>query len=1001
MSVKKFFRGIMSVFLTASILMGTAYAEPSDNMPSETLKTSDTDVPGESDNAVNSSYPGYFDIDRGDIVLQDGMRAVFLTPGVDFSVNDPGLDTVFDKAASYGMNTVIFNSSYDGKYFYSLDLTAEDQLEKSVEAARFAGMRAYVTLDVNMLLNRVTEQGGGLKEGFSAAVHKFAMKNICDGIIITNYYTEDSKKMHAEYLRSGSGIGYENWLYETNRYIMRTVSEVIKKTTATTPVGIYIEDMWANSDANNKGSETSAEFQALYDGYCDTKDYIEQGYTDFILVKAEGSTKSEALNYNNVISWWNELSASNNVGMYVCHINENVGNVDGWFVDELLTQLSELEPLSSIGGSVFSSFAALNENKLDFTSYLIKYFNDQINTGSLSKKLTITSPTQQQYTTTDSSVKFQGTFDENFDVYFNGEKIQLNEVGNFFFQEHLKVGNNYFTIEHKGEKMNYVINRYVDVIKSVENTENITVEGGTRIMLSAIVYSGSDVSASINGKIIIMKEMQVSDKVDVNGSYSEYVGYYDVPEGIIGKEQKLGNITYYGIYREQGSNPAEEYVTGGTVTIAAKPEPPRTDIEFEIRDQSTAGTGEVVGTMDPVVTESETVKYIRVLNNYTHVYDGTTIEDAPSPIFSEMPINTLDYYKSSYKSKTKEYYISTSGRRYLKDDVKLITDRGIGNNPLVVKSVGNYSSGKSFIKIGTEAKITFNVTVDQKYHTETYGDFGVTKFNAQYVYITFDNITSITKLPDFSNCAMFSEGVWETVKEDGIPKFRMKLKLRQAGVYSGVAAEYDGNGDLILTFNIPTATLAGKTIMIDPGHGWNNINPNVWDPGVVGEVTEQEIALAVAKKLETKLTEMGATVIRLHTEEKHYYVNDRAIQGVKNDVDMYISLHCNGSTSTQAHGVEAYYFTPFSQPLAEYINNNLASLYDNTFYGDGTKSSRGDQYSYYYVTLEQSFPSVLVEMGFVSNRTECLIMAKDENQTLMANSIANGIKSYFTRSSLG
>ena len=994
MSAKKFFRGIVSVFLAASVLAGIAYAQPSDDLTSETRQEVNSDL---SDNSANSSYPGYFEIERGNIDLQDGMRAVFLTPGVDFSVNDPDLDPIFDKAAGYGMNAVIFNSVYNGKNFYSLDLGAQDKLSKAVNAARFAGMRVYVTLDVNMLLNRVIEQGGGLKEGFSAAVHKFAMKYICDGIIITNYYTTDSDKMHAEYLRSGSGIGYENWLYEINRYILRTVSEVIRKTTATTPVGLYIEDMWANSDANEKGADTSAEFQALYDGYCDTKNYIEQGYADFILVKAEGSTTAKALNYSSVISWWDELASKNNVKMYVCHMNENVGNIDGWHVDQIVKQLFELESLSNIGGSAFNSFAALEENKLDSTTTLIKYFNDQINTGSLSKELTMISPTKLQYTTTDSSVKFQGSFDENFDVYFNGEKIQLNEAGNFFFQEHLTIGYNYFTIEHKGNKMNYVINRYLEVFKSVENTENITVEGGTRITVSAIVYSGSAVSASINGTLIPMRELQSSDKVDANSSYSEYVGYYDAPDGIIGKEQKLGNITYYARYEEPGSKKQEKYVTGGTVTVAAKPEPPQTDIGFEIIDQSTAGTGEVVGTMDPVVTESETVKYIKVLNNYTHVLDAKTTGNIPNPEFSEMPAGTLDYYKSTNGN----YYTSTTGRRYLiGDNVKLITDRGIGNNPLVVKSVGNYSSGKSFIKIGTEAKITFNVTVDQKYHTETYGDYGVTKFNAQYVYITFDNITSITKLPDFSSCTMFSEGVWETVKEDGIPKFRMKLKLRQAGVYSGVAAEYDSSGDLILTFNIPTATLAGKTIMIDPGHGWNNINPTVWDPGVVGEVTEQEIALAVAKKLEARLTEMGATVIRLHTEEKHYYVNVRAMEGVKNDVDMYVSLHCNGSTSTQAHGVEVFYFTPFSQPLAEYINNNLVSLYDNTFYGDGTNSNRGDQYSYYYVTLEQSFPSVLVEMGFASNKRECLTMAKDENQTLMANSIADGIRSYFTRSSL-
>lgn len=991
MAVKKLFRGMVSVFLAAGILVGTANAELSRRPVDKTQKTEN------SDNSVNLANAGYFDVDRdNELILQDGMRAVFLTPGVDFPTKDPDFISLFDKTAGYGMNAVIINSAVEGEDFYNLELDKEDLISTAVDAARYAGMRTYVTLDVNLLLKRVIEQGGGLKEGFSAAVHKFAMKYICDGLIITDYYTTDSEEMHAEYLRSGSGIGYMNWLYETNRYIMRTLSEVIRKTTCSTAVGLYIEDMWANSSENAQGSETSAEFSALNDGHCDTKSYIEQGYADFILVKAEGSTTSDKLNFDKVVSWWSDLSSKNNVRMYVNHLNENVGSVDGWHADQLLKQLTALSEIDGIGGSAFNSFAALGENKLECTTNLIKYFNDQINTGSLSKELTIISPTQSNFTTTDSNVKFAGTFDENFDVYFNDEKIQLNEAGNFFIQKHLNIGMNHFIIEHKGEKKEYSINRYLQVIKSVGNKDNITVEGGTRIALSAVVYSGSKVSASINNKIIPLYEKQTSDTVDANGSYSEYVGYYTVPDGIVGKTQKLGQIVYYATYEEQGSPKKEEYDQGGTVTVEALPEPPQTDIKVDIIDQASAGTGEVVGTMDPIVTEHQTVKYIKVLNNYSKVYDPKMTGAEPSPDIMDMPAGTLDYYKSTVG----DYYVSTSGKRYRQSDVKLVTDKGLDENPLVVKSVGN-ANGKSFIKIDLGFKISFNITTSVKYHEQYYGSFGVSNFNAQYVYITFDNITSVTKLPDFSKCALFSEGRWETVTVNGVPKFRMVLKLRQAGIYSGAGAYYDENGDLMITFNVPTASLAGKVIVIDPGHGYSRKDPNLFDPGAVGEVTEQEIALGVSKKLEARLKEMGATVIRFHTEDTHYYVNERSDIARQYDPDMYISLHCNSvDNSPSTHGVEVYYFTPFSQPLAEGINDKLASLYDNTIYADGTKSNRGEKYSYYYVTLAKDFPSVLVEMGFVSNKRECLMMADPNNQVKMANSIAEGIKSYFTRSGL-
>ncbi len=111
-----------------------------------------------------------------------------------------------------------------------------------------------------------------------------------------------------------------------------------------------------------------------------------------------------------------------------------------------------------------------------------------------------------------------------------------------------------------------------------------------------------------------------------------------------------------------------------------------------------------------------------------------------------------------------------------------------------------------------------------------------------------------------------------------------------------------------------------------------------------------------------------------------------------------MSIHCNSASNTSAHGCEVYYFTPWSQTLAKGINDNLAAFLSSA--QGGKDSNRGDKYSYYWYTLEQSFPSVLVEMGFVSNREECLVMANSDNQTKMAEAIAQGIYEYFARSEL-
>lgn len=826
--MKRLIKGIVSAALAVSILVGTAFAQTSGDSAPKPEESKVIPTPSRAESMIH---------------LQDGMRAVFVTPETDFPLDGADFGELYSTVRGFGMNAVILNSTNGSKPYYNLDQVDDDALVKAIEAAHNVGLKVYVTLNANELLKNVSEQGGGLKEGFSAAAHRFVMKYTCEGILLTDYYTADTSEAHAEYLRSGSGIGYENWLYETNRYIIRTLCEVVHKTNNTTAVGILAENVWANSDVNAAGSETSDTVQSLYDGHCDTKKYIEDKLVDFVMVKAYGSTEDSALNFEKVVSWWCNLAQNSGVKTYVCHLNERIGEYEGWYEDQLLRQLAIMEDMKKLGGSAFNSLSSLKANPLNSTETLKKYFNDQINKQTVFDGLVMTTPTELNFSTYDSSVKFMGTFDENFDVFFDDEKIQLNEKGNFFIQKELKVGYNSFTIEHKGTKYEYSIERTVKVLKSIEQISDVTVEGGTRIALGAVAYSGSSVSASIGGVTVQLNERGGSDKIDANSSYSEFVGYYTVPQGIVGEEQYLGNISYYAYY--QGY---EGYDSTGAVTVAAKPKPEeKPNINVDIKDQSSVGTGEVVGTIDPIRTEDEWVTYVRVINNYTDVIDPKTTGDVPSPEFSQLPAGTLDYYKSSFSTEDYNYVITASGKRIRANYVTTFEDTGLGYNALEVKSIGN-SGGRSYIKLGLDYKIGFNVTTSIDFVQGYEGPYGVNNFDAQYVYITFDNVTSVTKLPDFSNCSIFSSGEWETVEEDDIPKFRLKLTLRSAGIYSGVGAYYDDNGDLMLTFSIPTGGIAGKTIVIDPGHGYDENND--FDPGAIGEVTEQSITIEVAKKLE-------------------------------------------------------------------------------------------------------------------------------------------------------
>lgn len=988
--MKKAVRGILSAVLAACVALGAGCTMPGQSVIE---CTNIANITPDKDFAAMSNTLVDMPASSGSrVTVPSGLRAVFVSPGTDLVESDA--KSVCADVASLGMNAVIIETTDDGGEYYDLDLneTRNDTVSAAIDAAHNANLRAYVTLDVNALITQLCERGGGLKSGFSAAVHKFAIKYGCEGILVCDYYTNDTPELYEEYVRTGSGIGYENWLYETNQFVLRTISDVIRKTSNTTAVGLLAEDMWANSTSNEEGSNTADSVEALYDGHCDTKKYIESGYADFIMIKAYGSTNDSALNFENVVSWWNDLAGDNRLKLYVCHLNERIGEYDGWSEAQLLQQLAVMKDLGgSIAGSAFNSFSSLMANPLQSTDTLKKFYADEINTETLFEELKMTSPSQLDFVTYDSTVKFMGTFDENFDVYFDGQKIVLNDVGNFYFQKELKVGMNYFTIEHKGKKYNYSIERAIDVLKSAYEIGNITVEGGTTIAFSAVAYSGAKVYASVGSDTVALSEKGTTELVDANGSYSEFFGYYTVGEGIEGQEQYLGNISYYATY-----GGSDESMWGGSVTIAALPEIPDKDFEVVIipdKQQANLGTGEVVGTMEPYCTEDEYVTYVKVLNNYTDVLDPMSTEYIPSsPQYSQMPAGTLDYYKSS----SDDFIITTSGKRYRREWVTTFSDTGLGYNALTVNSIGD-SGGKSFINLSLDHKSSFNVNTSQSFVQGYEGPYGVVNFNAKYVYVTFDNVTSVTKLPDFSSCTLFSAGEWSTVKVGGIPKFRLTLTLRQAGIYSGVQAYYNSDGDLMLTFNIPTATLSGKTIVISPGHG---VGEDDWfDTGAIGQVTEQEINLAVCKKLEKVLEDMGATVVRLPTESVYYYRRDRPAAAREYGADMFLEIHSNSAQSSSAHGTEAYYYTPWSHTLADRVTRNLASYLDSV-YADGTNSLRGAKYSYYGFTVEHGFPSILLEMGFVSNDRECLTMANPKIQQGMAEAIADGIYEYFERSDL-
>ncbi len=989
----------LTAWLTAAAMMLTGFAFPA---YAESAGNGEEENTAETEAAAAepvTELPGTYMYS-----LPSNMRAAFITPSVDF-FRDPGesadelseeLSSLFAEFAEIGLNTAIINTVHEGKAFYDLgnDSDLTDPVLEAIKAAYSNGISPFVVFDLSHALSDC-RSGAEAVDTLISKAHRFTLKYTCDGIILDDYYAKRSPQSYGEYMENGSGVGYTNYLYDTSEQYFRTAAEVIRRTNNSVAAGFIVNDMWANSSVNESGSDTADYFQAYYDGYSDTKGFIESGYADLVLVRAYGSITSQSLPFEKVTGWWGNIAEENDIPLYIVHHNELLGtDTAGWgSEDQLLKQLSVSKEIAAYSGSVFNSFASLENDPLGSTDTLTSFFKEQINEQSLFEDLKMTSPSALTFTTAEASVAFMGSFDSNFPVYFNGEEIKLNDAGNFYFEQKLSDGLNKFTISHKSKTYTYSITRKINVLReigaAIADGKTLSVDGGTKITLIARAYKGATVYATINGATVRMTEVSGTDEDDINSTYRKFSGSYTVPAGIVGQAQALGKIRIYASYAGYSMETA-----GASVSVNAKPEPVKQQEAVIVADAATAGSGELVATLEAPRTAAETVKYVRTLQNYTITYDGKTADDIPSPLFSQLPADTLEIYKSTSGS----YYVTESGKRIASSASVLEDGAAIDKNALTVKSIGT-SNGSSYIKMHLDRKTGFNMRlVGNSYYTAWDGDYNLDSFTATHLYITFENITSVTALPSFEYNQVFRSGKWDTVTEDNGTKFRLILELRQPGVYFGHGAKYDGNGDLVLSFPVPVNSLSGVTIVIDPGHGYGK-SATVFDPGAIGEVVEQEVVLEIAKELTTQLQAAGANVIRLKTESEFLFTRERPVVARGYGCDLFLSIHANKATG-DARGVEVYYFTSYSQPLAAAISKSISKYYQNYVYADGADKNRGSRYSYYHVTLQQDFPSVLIETGFVDNKSDAMALASAAHRKGIAAGIVEGIKTFLGRSSI-
>jgi N-acetylmuramoyl-L-alanine amidase len=168
------------------------------------------------------------------------------------------------------------------------------------------------------------------------------------------------------------------------------------------------------------------------------------------------------------------------------------------------------------------------------------------------------------------------------------------------------------------------------------------------------------------------------------------------------------------------------------------------------------------------------------------------------------------------------------------------------------------------------------------------------------------------------------------------------------------------------------------TVVVDAGHGGR-------DSGAYRRSgpAEKVVTLDVATRLSRKLRDSQVNVVMTRTGDVFIPLDTRVDIENSTPNSIFVSIHFNDSRRRGVKGFETYYHSPYAAELAQNIQSKLCSLKGAVDRGVHTADFR--------VVRKALYPAVLVECGYLSNRSEGREARNGEYRELLADKIAHAI----------
>ncbi len=575
---------------------------------------------------------------------------------------------------------------------------------------------------------------------------------------------------------------------------------------------------------------------------------------------------------------------------------------------------------------------------------------------------------QTNYQTSAQKIFFLGTAPPNGQVLINSKPINRSKAGHFSPSFPLQLGENLFTVRHQNQELQIKVTRLntspelpqglAFAKNSLTPAADIARLPGEIICFSAIAPPNANVSVKLANQTIALSPQPQQAQLPSNLA------------ALTGQNQPHAQSSvgkYEGCITLQQSDPAFLSLIYGNNIISGAVVP---DSSKEVD----LGQPQFQLTLNgKTITQPGTGK-IQILSRAQLPVSEVTVESGvartgPSTDYSRLtplPKGT----RATVTGREGEWFRLDYGAWINSQETRILP--GAIPPQTIIRSVG-YRQLSDATEIVFPLQVPVPVSVQQ---------------SEQALALTLYNTTAQTDIIRLDDDPLISRLDWQQETPEQV-KYTFNLKKAQQWGYK---LRYDGT-TLVLALRHPPKIgntkrkpLANFKIVLDPGHGGKESGAS----GPTGYL-EKDVNLVVSKLLRDELLKLGATVVMTREDDKEVSLVERQAIINQEEPAIALSIHYNSlpdnGDAEKTKGFGTFWYHPQAHSLAIFLQNYVVKNLGRPYYGVFWNNLA--------LTRPAAAPSVLLELGFMSNPDEFEQIVNPEEQKKMAYAIAQGITEWF------